>query len=430
MKALLTILVITCWIISGWGQNYRFRSFSQARQKSIKAYQAKKYRLFLVHATEAFYLYPQSNSARFTLAKAYLLNGKNKQAMNILLILATVGYKEVISIKKQPIFASLERHPRYSELMRKINLLKRQITHSQVAFRIPEKDLIPEGIAFDKKTKTFYIGSIEKQKIIQIDAKGQIRDFITSRQDGIKSVLGMEVDPVHRHLWVASYQHPHGETSAIFKYNLNNGVLIKKYPFVSAKGKKQVPTLFNDLTLNADGDVFTTNANTKEVYWINHQTDRLKVLMRTNKNYIYPNGIALSDDGKYLFVVAGMDIEVNELATGKSWLLKHTPKISLEAIDGLSFYKNTLIAHQFNYPGESITQFKLDASFRKVVAMRRLETQNPLIDAATTGELAHDGYYYIANAQLSKYDQKNQLDKSKLKEVVILKIKYQDLEWK
>lgn len=40
----------------------------------------------------------------------------------------------------------------------------------EIAFRISEKDLIPEGIAYDPATASFFVSSIFKNKIIRIES--------------------------------------------------------------------------------------------------------------------------------------------------------------------------------------------------------------------------------------------------------------------
>ena len=75
---------------------------------------------------------------------------------------------------------------------------------AEVAFRIADPDLIPEGIAYDPKTRTFFVGSTFKRKIVAVDAAGRARDFTTEAQDGIFGVLGLRVDADRRILWAIS----------------------------------------------------------------------------------------------------------------------------------------------------------------------------------------------------------------------------------
>ncbi len=70
----------------------------------------------------------------------------------------------------------------------------------EIAFTIAEKDLIPEGITYDAKSKSFFVSSIHKSKIIRIDEQGKAADFIKSGQEGIGQVLGIKVN--NGKLWV------------------------------------------------------------------------------------------------------------------------------------------------------------------------------------------------------------------------------------
>ena len=75
--------------------------------------------------------------------------------------------------------------------------------HEQVPLDVilQETDLIPEGTAVDTTTGIVYIGSTYKRKIIQIDREGQVSDFIAQEQDGVWSILGMDIDEKNGILW-------------------------------------------------------------------------------------------------------------------------------------------------------------------------------------------------------------------------------------
>ena len=45
---------------------------------------------------------------------------------------------------------------------------------SEIAFRLPERDLIPEGICYDPEDDVFYLGSIRKSKILKISRDGEV----------------------------------------------------------------------------------------------------------------------------------------------------------------------------------------------------------------------------------------------------------------
>ena len=74
----------------------------------------------------------------------------------------------------------------------------------KVAYEIPENDLIPEGIAFNPKTRAIFVSSTWKRKILKISSDGKVEDFIKSGQDGILGVIGMKVDAERQLLWVCT----------------------------------------------------------------------------------------------------------------------------------------------------------------------------------------------------------------------------------
>src|SRR5688500_2857657 len=111
---------------------------------------------------------------------------------------------------------------------------------SQVAFRVADPELIPEGIAYDARTKTFFVGSTYKRKIVAIDAAGKVRDFTTEGQDGVYGFVGLRVEPARRTLWAISSNA--GGTmpargldksclgcSMVTRYDIGSGKLQKKY---------------------------------------------------------------------------------------------------------------------------------------------------------------------------------------------------------
>ena len=53
---------------------------------------------------------------------------------------------------------------------------------TEIAFRLAERDLIPEGITYDPLTKTFYIGSINKKKIVKLISIAIIEKISVDRQ--------------------------------------------------------------------------------------------------------------------------------------------------------------------------------------------------------------------------------------------------------
>jgi hypothetical protein len=92
-------------------------------------------------------------------------------------------------------------------------------------------------------------------------------------------------------------------------------------------------------------------------------------------------------------------------------------------IDGLCFYKQSLIGIQnVTYP-VCINQYNLNSTFDKIENANVLLADHPLFDTPTTGVVVNDWFYFIANSQMSNLEKDKIIDPARLKEVLIMKIK-------
>src|SRR5262249_54080776 len=127
-------------------------------------------------------------------------------------------------------FEPIRRLPGYEAVRDRMNALRKEkITSGATrAFTIPEKRFIAEGVAYDSRTRSFVVASIRHRRIVRIGASGRITDFVAAGRDGLRSAMGMRVDPERRTLWVASqalpsmdgYQKEQPASSAVFEYDV------------------------------------------------------------------------------------------------------------------------------------------------------------------------------------------------------------------
>jgi sugar lactone lactonase YvrE len=304
---------------------------------------------------------------------------------------------------------------------------------SRVAFKIEERELIPEGIAYDPRARVFYVGSTYKRKIVSVDEKGVVRDFTGEAQEGLLGALGMKVDAKRRLLWVVSTNAGGAMPgkglgrdclgcSAVFKYDLSAGRLIKKYVL---SNKPNVHFL-NDLTINSRGDAFITDTITGDIYLISRRKDELELFINLGQK-AFPNGIDLSGDGKHLFVAAAGGIRAVNLRDRSSRELKLPDGVSPVVIDGLYFYQGSLIAVQPFADQRKVVRYSLDEGANAVTKVEVIEPEHPLFQQPTTGVIVGGDFYYIANSQLqlfrSIYKHDAAYDKSKLLGVVVLRVR-------
>jgi hypothetical protein len=208
--------------------------------------------------------------------------------------------------------------------------------------------------------------------------------------------------------------------AGVFKYDLNTGKLIKKYVL----SNKPVPHGFGDLIVNAAGDVLITDSMTPAVYIIGSQKDELELFLE-NENFASPQGLAFSDDEKHLFMAdyarGIFDIDVK---TKKVTYLMPPANATLHGIDGLYFYKGSLIGIQNGVNPNRIIRFSPSPDFKQFNKFTVMEVNNPLIGEPTLGVIVKDTFYFIANSQWDTVDNKGQLAPvDKLQNPRILKMK-------
>ena len=315
-----------------------------------------------------------------------------------------------------PAFAQLRDTPEMKELLARAAANRKVVSRGKVAFRIPEKDLIPEGIAHDPETGAFFVGSLHKKKIVRIDKAGKASDFTASGQDGLRDVLGMKVDPATRTLWACSGVSGEPATaSSLFQYDLKTGKLLKRYEIPGQ------PHLCNDIALGQNGEVFVTDSTGRAVHRL--KGGKLEPFVGPG-TFIYPNGIAISPDFKKLFVADFLKgLSVVDVATGQARALPHPEKVHVAGLDGLYFHKGSLVAVQNSAGIQRIVRFRLNAALDAIESEEILESRNPSFDIPTTGVLVDGKIAVIANSLLDRLDDKGGLKPdARLAEVVIVEI--------
>ena len=369
---------------------------------------------------------PDHGGVLFRLARERALAGDAAGALRDLERAIATGLD--LDVEAENAFLPLRNKPEFRALLDRALDQRVVARTSTEAFRVPERDLIPEGIAHDPATGDFFLGSILKRKIVRVSsgaegsAPRRIRDFATTGQDGLWDVLGMKVDAQRRLLWVMTAAGkaagPQEGCSAALVYDLGTGGLARRCLVDNGKARH----LFNDIALAADGRAFLTDSEAGMVWRIDPGKDAPVPLVKP-WSLGYPNGIALSADEKRLYVADfAHGIAIVDVATGDLRALPHAANVSLHGIDGLYRHDSGLIAVQNGAGTERVVRFRLDKDGRQVVSLDILESRNPTFAIPTTGVIVGSDFYYIANSLLDRVGPDGRLKpNARLEPVVVLK---------
>lgn len=172
---------------------------------------------------------------------------------------------------------------------------------SQQTYEIPGDTVFPEGVAVDKSSGEFYVGSTSDGTIFRgTVGGGDVEEFLPGGQDGRTAVTGLKVDAQGR-LWAAGR-----DTGRAFVYDTATGDLIRALTTPPADR-----TLINDLTLTDDAAFFTDSF--RPVIWRVSRSDsdvgEMEAWLDLRETEIPTdtdfglNGISASDNGSVLLTV-------------------------------------------------------------------------------------------------------------------------------
>lgn len=265
------------------------------------------------------------------------------------------------------------------------------------------KDLVPEGIAVDERTGTFYVSSINQQSIIAFGNDGKIRYFVQPGQDGFLQGLGLKIDQPENRLWALSNQQDSNRfTNRIHAFDLTTGKTVFQYTQTDT-----TPHLFNDLVIAPDGTIYFSDTYYSAIYQLKPGAKAPDVLIKSAL-LDYPNGLVFGK-GPHLLIATYknglMQLDpttkkLTPLAGAKDTALSH-------GLDGLVYLNNTLLG-VYNSGQDrstnSVVQYQLNPQGDSILAEKILDRGHPSFYEPTTAALANNKLYVLANSHLASYN--------------------------
>jgi hypothetical protein len=332
---------------------------------------------------------------------------------------AMVNLKECILANEgfdpsgDPIFRGLKYSAEFQHLTGIVHKDFPEVRRAQLAFTIPEKDLIPEGLAYDPALDVFYLSSLHRKKILRIPRQEPERftDFVPGGRYDLPPILGIRVDPTDGSVWSASWL-DHGKTE-LLHFN-KSGTLLGR--FSPAEESKEHG--LNDLVVLHDGSVFVTDTAGNQVYRFDPQKKTFQALA-LSRSVFEPNGIAVDDDQQFLFIADQFGILRYEIKSGHSADVSPGASNTLAGADGLYWFRGSLIAVQNGIGSARIAAFQLSDDGLRVTKTTILENRSAFTTLPTTGTIRDDKFYFIANSQIDNLNGDRILDPTTLAPVRI-----------
>ncbi len=351
-------------------------------------------------------------AALYFLAAAKQHLGESREAFDLLK--ECMALDEGFDPSGGPEFAGLRGEHSFTELVERARQHFPAVAMARLALATEEKDLVPEGLAWDPKRELFYLSSLHRKKIVQITPDSHTSDFVPPQQDPLLPVLGIRLDPNDGTIWANAFQDAGASagTTQLLHIDTQGKVLARFSPPDKAHHG------FNDLVVLKSGEVFTTDSLGNAVFRFDPPARKFTTL-QFHRPLFYPNGIALAGDEHTIYVADTLGVIKYDLANSSSTDVAPGPHATLAGVDGLYWHRGSLVAIQNGIGTPRVAAFKLSPDGARVARVTILEYRTTLTALPTTGAIRGSDFYFISNSQIDNLNGDKILDPTRLEPVRI-----------
>jgi sugar lactone lactonase YvrE len=351
---------------------------------------------------------PDRGAALYFLAAAKEHLRESREALALLK--ECLALQEGFDPSGDPAFLELKESKEFTAQTENVHRDFPIVAQAREAIRTTEKDLVPEGLAYDAQRNVFYLSSLNRRKIVEIGRNGMISDFVPAGRYGLLPILGIRMSPSDNSVWADSFTDS-GRTE-LLHFDVSGKLLGRFKPEGSRKHG------FNDLVVRKNGEVITTDSLANEVLRFDPAA-RTFTALAVHRPLFYPNGIALSEDDHTLYVADSLGVVRMDLANGESRDVDPGPRSTLAGIDGLYWHNGSLIGIQNGIGSPRVASFRLSSDGLRVTRTTVLENRSNLCVLPTTGAIRGSDFFFIANSQIDNMNNDKVMDVTRLEVIRI-----------
>ena len=385
--------------------------FCHSRQ-AMRAEAAGNYAEHETHIRAIAALAPNHPGVAYEVARALARRGNADSAIAALTRMGAMG--DTRDPNWDSVFIPLRRHRAFVEARNRLLANRLPILDGRLAFELPDPDFLPEALAYDSVRARFLVGSLARRAIAAVTPNGTATPYLQG-VPGVLRVVGVHIDPRRERLWFATWAPDSARltdssdapsVTRLFLAELATGRVVRSWtPDGGRPGH-----LLNDFVVMPDGSLFITDTQRGSIYRLRSPSDTLQLFVQPDpERFSAPNGVTTTPDGRALYVASIEGIARIDVQTGEVALVPAPDSVSTAAVDGLYWYHGSLVAVQGVPTMQRVVRFVLSEDGHRIVESHVLERGLPVVQQPTTGAIVGTRFYYIANSQYGRLQDRGPL---------------------
>ncbi len=418
MKYRIGILLIIGYSLSIYGQNDSI-TFYYEQAKKFKSEQSLEG--YLENIQKANRLRPHHPTLLYHLAAAQALSQNMNSTYETLEQLLLMNAE--ISIEEEEDFKLFRETERYTQLLELQEKLKKSVDHGVDFMKISQGQFHPEGIAFHKNSHQIFLGGVHERAVTSISYEGIAHTLIDYEADtAIYSVMGLEVDLKNNRLWFCTAVLPQMKEynskldgySSLFELDLASGKLLTR--IIAKNGNT-----FGDLIISEDGTVYISDGAANTIYTARSGDTEFRVWKDLRGYFRNLQGMAFADASTLICSDYVSGLYRIDVKTKQFEKINFEPAIPWKGIDGLYYYKKTIIAIENGSNPMRVVQYELNKKLNKVVSYKTLVQNVESLNEPTQGYLNKSRFIFLSNSPWRFYEN-NQPDRAKIQPTLLKEI--------
>lgn len=325
------------------------------------------------------------------------------------------GFLPIRGVGFEKIWSRAEFQKQYQALERQLPRVGEQ---APVVYSVRGPELIPEGIAYDERAQTLYMGSIATGEIIRV--RNGKQETFADRSRGLVYVLGLAIDQRSRRLYAVNTS----ALSTAAERPIRNEVVAFDLAKGSEVARFTAPEAgqLNDVAI-AEDFIYVTDSQRGAVYRGRISEAGALATLVAPGSLGGANGIAKGEDNA-LYVAHATGVARVDARSGTVVPIVNATRETVAAIDGLYWRDGALFGIQNATNPGRVIEIELDESRTHVSNVRTLLSHHhPALNEPTTGAFAGERLLVLANSYVGVLDETAKIrDRSVLRDPVVIAV--------